>query len=481
MEPILSVATMAEVDASSDRSVDELMDSAGYGVALSASRMGIGYGSIVHVLAGKGNNGGDGYVAARYLCRRGAQVTVHALGDPGADTPAGRAALAAARAGVRVVPLGEVRDGDLIVDALFGTGFRGTVPDVVVPWIDAGMPVLAVDVPSGMSGDTGLAEGPAFTAARTATFHARKTGHVLGEGPDRCGVIDVHDIGLVGGAPEMSRFTGADVVAPRRARSAHKWSAGAVATVGGVPGLTGAAMFAARAAVAAGAGVSSILTTAATASTYEAIAPDLVAIQASESNSWKDHASEVLALLGRYDTLILGPGLEPVSSVFVERVIRQFDGTVVVDAGALNALARWDALADRSGPTVVTPHAGEFRRLTGDEPTPLASRWLAEATGAVVVLKGNPTFVTGTEQIVVDSGGPELATIGTGDVLAGMIGAFTAAGIDTLRAVAAATYLHGVAGASLARRGTVTAPDLIDEVRAVVAGYIGRDDRTGGD
>ena len=472
MERILSVAAMIEVDASSQRPVDHLMDAAGYGVALSAASMGIGYASVVHVLAGSGNNGGDGYVAARYLRRRGAAVTVHALSAPKAGSPAARAADAAVRAGVRVISLGGVHSGDLVIDALFGTGFRGKLPGEVLPWIESGIAVLAVDVPSGVSGDTGTVEGPAFTAKRTATFHALKTGHVLGEGPDRCGEIDVYDIGLEGGTPAMYRFATRDVVVPHRARTAHKWSAGAVATIGGVPGLTGAALLAARSAIVSGAGVSSILTTAATVSAYESLAPDLVTIQASESSSWRDHASEVLALMGRYDTLVLGPGLEPVSSVFVERIIRQFDGTVVVDAGALNALPRWDVLGERTGPTVITPHAGEFKRLTGDEPTPEAARWLHDATGAVVVLKGNPTFVTGEDQLVVDTGGPELATIGTGDVLAGMIGAFTASGIPTLNAVAGAAYLHGLAGSRLASRQTVTAPDLIREVGVVVAEFV---------
>ncbi|MCL1598694.1 MAG: NAD(P)H-hydrate dehydratase, partial [Actinomycetia bacterium] len=296
-----------------------------------------------------------------------------------------------------------------------------------------------------------------------------KTGHVLAEGPDRCGAVDVYDIGLEGGTPAMYRYTSRDLTVPFRHRTAHKWSAGAVATVGGVPGITGAAVLAARSAIASGAGVSSILTTAATVAAYETLAPDLVTIQASESSSWRDHASEVLSLMDRYDTLILGPGLEPVSSVFVERIVRQFDGTVIVDAGALNALARWDVLGERAGPTVITPHAGEFKRLTGDEPTPEAARWLHDATGAIVVLKGNPTFVTGEDQIVVDTGGPELATIGTGDVLAGMIGAFTAAGIPTLEAVASATYLHGLAGSRLGSRQTVTAPDLVREAAVVVA------------
>ncbi len=474
MHSVLSVRAMRQVDAASEKSIESLMDAAGYGVAMSAATMGAGYGSVVHVLAGRGNNGGDGIVAARYLKRRGASVTVHHHGVPEPRSPAGTAIVAARACGVGFVPLddaGPLGGGDLVIDALFGTGFRGDLPKEALPWTVANMPVLAVDIPSGVSGDTGHVSGPVFTAERTATFHALKTGHLLGEGPDRSGIIDVYDIGLVGGEASMYLFTAGDVVVPHRSRTAHKWSVGAVATVGGVPGLSGAAVLAARAALVGGAGVSTILTTPATATAYDMIAPDLVAIQASETDSWQDHPSEALALVERYDTLIVGPGLEPVSSVFVEQMICQFDGVVIVDAGALNALTRLDCLTDRAGPTVLTPHAGEFRRLTGDDPTPQAARLLAEATGAVVLLKGNPTFVTGDRQIVVNVAGPELATIGTGDVLSGTIGAFTAAGIPILEATASAAYLHGIAGRRLAETGTVTATELIGAIGALVTEY----------
>jgi len=469
MEPILSVAQMRAVDASSEKSVDMLMDAAGYSVARSAGAMGVGYGSVVRVLAGAGNNGGDGLVAARHLMRRGATVIVHQFATPEDDSAAGRARVAARSAGVRFEPFEEPRDADLIIDALFGTGLRDDLEETVIPWTESRMRVLAIDVPSGLDGDTGLVSGSAFTAERTATFHALKTGHVLGDGPDRCGFIEVYDIGLSGGEPSMFRFEESDVQNPVRARTVHKWSAGSVATIGGVPGLTGAAVLSARAALAAGAGVSSIFTTEDTAQIYETLAPDLISIQASESMTWRDHSSEVLSLLARFDALILGPGLEPVSTVFVERLIEQFRGTVIVDAGALKALARLNCLVSREGPTVLTPHAGEFRRLTGDPPTAEAAGWLAETTGAVVVLKGNPTVVTGDRQIIVDKGGPELASIGTGDVLAGMIAALAARGVPAFEAACSAVYLHGKAGAHLGASRTVTAPKLLDEVAALMS------------
>ena len=267
----------------------------------------------------------------------------------------------------------------------------------------------------------------------------------------------------------MFAFESSDVQVPARLRTGHKWSAGAVATIGGVPGITGAAVLAARAALVAGAGVSSILTTEATARFYETLAPDIVAIQASESMTWRDHSSEVLSLLGRYDALIIGPGLEPVSTVFVERLVEQFQGTVIVDAGALNALARLNCLINRKEPTILTPHAGEFKRLTGDEPSAEAAGWLAETTGAVVVLKGNPTVVVADATVIVNTGGPELATIGTGDVLSGMIAGLVARGVPAFEAACSAVYLHGDAGSRLAARRTVTAPVLVDEVAHVMA------------
>ena len=482
MEPVLSVAEMQRVDAMSADRADALMDAAGFSVAMSAAIMGTAYGTTVHVLAGRGNNGGDGYVAARYLSRRGVAVTVHHNGIPAQDTVAWRAMRAAEISAVRIQPLGDVIDGDLIVDAMYGTGFRGELPAVALPWTTTDIPVLSVDIPSGVSGDTGCTEGPAFRAQRTATFHMLKTGHLLGDGPDRCGVIDLYDIGLRGGEPTMWHFTDTDVAICTRLRTDHKWSVGAVATLGGTPGLTGAALLAARAAIVSGAGMSAILTTSGTAATYETMAPDLVAIQACGLESWSDDASEVLSRLDRFQSLIVGPGLEPANSRFVTHLAEGFSGTLILDAGALNALENLAVLANRSGDSVLTPHAGEFKRLTGSFPSPDAVRDLGERSGAVVVSKGNPTIVAGHGVLViVDSGGPELATIGTGDVLAGMIGAFTACGMPADEAAAAAAYLHGVAGRSLADRETVSAPALVWEIGATLSNFAssGIDPRSG--
>ena len=259
MQPVITPAESSRLDAVSADPVEVLMDRAGLGVALAAAEMGGGYGSRVTVLAGTGNNGGDGYVTARYLTRRGAAVTVEALGLPrDASSAAGLAAAAAKAAGVRIVPLGEPTPCDLLVDALFGAGFRGELASDVALWTDLDTPTLSVDVPSGLHAGSGLVEGAAFTADRTVTFQALKTGHLLGEGPDRSGRITVVDIGLIGIRPELLLCEGEDAPVPRRGRDAHKWSAGSVVVVGGSPGITGAAMLTATAALHGGAGAATI-------------------------------------------------------------------------------------------------------------------------------------------------------------------------------------------------------------------------------
>ncbi len=467
MRPVLSVAEMRRVDAQSTQDVDQLMDRAGYGVALVTAELGAGYGSTVRVLCGKGNNGGDGYVAATYLARRGATVTAHTLGTPEPDSPAGRAAGRASRAGVRIAPLGEPVPADFVVDAIVGTGFTGTLDATVAAWTETGAVVVSVDVPSGLDGDLGVAVGPVFVADATVTFHALKPGHVLGDGPDICGEVVVVDIGLSGGDPDLLVMQGSDVVVPHRTRNAHKWSAGAVATVGGVPGLTGAAGFTSAAALRAGAGVSIVTSTPDTNQVYVSQHPE-VTVLASPGNTSKADAEALLEHLGRFDVLIVGPGLEPASVEYVSTLVAGFGGAVVLDAGALNAASGPSDLV-RGGVTVLTPHAGEFRRLTGVEPSVEAARNLARDADAIVVLKGNPTMVVTSEiGLVIDIGGPELATMGSGDVLAGVIAAFLATSDEPLIATASAVYVHALAGRNAAATTTPTVIDVLRELGPTV-------------
>lgn len=468
MRPVLSVAEMRRVDAETTADIDLLMDRAGYGVALAASDLGAGYGSVIDVLCGKGNNGGDGYVAARYLTRRGAKVTAHQVGVPKSGTPAHRAMESARLAGVTVAPLREPGATDVVIDAVVGTGFIGHLSEDVAAWTALDAAVVAVDIPSGLNGDTGTPSGAVFNADFTVTFHALKPGHLVGDGPDLCGNVRVVDIGLTGGEPMMRVMEGSDVVVPMRPRTAHKWSSGAVATIGGVSGLTGAALFAARAALRAGAGVSVLVASSSTHGTYEARSDDLVVMDGGAMETGSD-AAALVERLARFDSLIIGPGLEPAPLAFVQGLVERFDGMLVVDAGALNAVSDPRLYAGRSAPTVLTPHAGEFSRLSGQPPSWEAAARLAETAGAVVLLKGSPTIIAGPEVVVVDTGGSELATIGSGDVLAGIIGAFGASDPNPMSAVTSAAYVHGLAGAYAARSSTVTVLDILEAVGPMVA------------
>lgn len=444
VKPVITPAESARLDASADISV--LMERAGLAVALAAAEMGAGYGSRVSILAGPGNNGGDGFVAACFLRARGADVTIHQIGQP--KTAHLRTRFARALdAGARPAAVEELRSPDLVIDAVFGGGMRAGLPAGLRSWIARHTPVLSIDVPSGLDPLTGEPGADCFTADRTVTFHALRTGHLLGQGPDRCGAITVADIGLHGGDPTFLVVEAEDAPRPPRPRTAHKWSAGSVLVMGGGRGMVGAAVLAARSALRFGAGAVGVSS------------PDVELVQAA--------APELLAvddLPSRYKVLVVGPGLGGAAADFVLGVIED-PRPAIFDADALGHLSI-DLLRRRLGPTILTPHAEEFRRLTGEEPSPEAARFLALETRTVVLLKGNPTFVTdGGVPWVVTSGGPELATIGTGDVLVGMIAALIGRGLDTVGAARSGAFWHGVAGAELARSGTVTADMLADEIR----------------
>lgn len=465
MRLVISPAESSRLDSTSPESVEILMERAGLGVALAAVDMGIGYGSRVVILAGAGNNGGDGYVAARYLQQRGVQVKVHALGYPRKDySPARLAAIRAVAAGVKVVDFDVPEPADLVIDALFGVGFRGQLPDVVLPWLDHAAPVLSVDVPSGLQAGTGLVDGDAFMATVTITFHAFKAGHLLGEGPERCGVVDAVDIGLHGGEPELRLCEFGDAPVLQRSRTDHKWSVGSVVIVGSSRGMVGAGVLAAVAALNAGAGSAAVVCPGAVQSEVAAMTPGILSKGVGKGDQFSlADVPEVLEYTDRFDVVVLGPGLGG-DDGFVREVVARRTGKLLIDADGLNNLGGPDPLAARTGPTMITPHAGEFARLAGAEASYTAAMAFAEDTGSIVLLKGNPTFVLGSEQWVVTTGGPELATIGTGDVLAGVVAALWSGGLDAETAARSGAFWHGIAGADLASRRTVTATELVKTV-----------------
>ncbi|WKZ82199.1 MAG: NAD(P)H-hydrate dehydratase [Acidimicrobiia bacterium] len=465
MRPVITPAESARLDEAAGTPGRLLLERAGLAVALAAVRMGAGYGRRVAVLTGPGNNGGDGWVAARHLRRRGAEVVVHSLGYPRGDSsPRRAAAIAAVRSGVSVRLLGETNECDLIVDALFGSGFRGSLPTAVASWTGLEVPVLAVDLPSGLDGLTGEAQGPVFRASRTVTFHALKTGHLVGDGPDLCGEVEVADIGLGGEIPEWLLCEDADAGVPERPSRAHKWSAGSVAVVGGSPGIVGASVLAGGAALHFGAGSVRVLVPRGVGGLAAAMDPGLTTEAVGDAESFDDgDAPVVLERASRFDVMLLGPGLGPESGGFAESLMRGWPKPMVIDADALRMITP-SMLAGRPAATVITPHAAEFTALTGEAAIPESAAGLASSTGAVVLLKGAPTFVMGTRRWVVTSGTRDLATIGTGDVLAGMVAALMARGMPPEDAARAAAHRHGRAGRRLAETTTVTAPRLMGEI-----------------
>lgn len=450
MKPVLTASEYGRVDRAYEGDLAQAMDRAGHAVALAAVRAGAGYGSRVVVLAGPGNNGGDGYVAARYLRRRGVHVVVHAMAPP--STPlAVNAANEAKALGVPVVEIGTPSSADVVVDALLGGGARRGLPSEVLEWIDTDAAVVAVDFPTGVDPDTGKVAQQAFVATETVTFGAMKTGHVRGDGPEYCGRVTVADIGVSGGRPSMFIAEEVDAILPSRPRRAHKWSAGAVLIVGGSVGMIGAAILAGRSALNFGAGTVYLVTPE--ADLAQRVAPEIPAYDLSQAERDID----------RFDVVVAGPGMASDDAEAVRPLLSKA-GRLVLDAGALTpptlAVAR-----EGGADVVITPHDAEFERIAGVGAGSFSIRSFATREQITVVRKGNPTMISeGGPPVLVTTGGPELATIGTGDVLAGMIGALWARGLDATSAAISAVYRHGLAGSELARDRTVTADALVDQV-----------------
>ncbi|HEV2766928.1 MAG TPA: NAD(P)H-hydrate dehydratase [Acidimicrobiales bacterium] len=424
MIPVVTPEEMAAVDAAAPEPVEILVRRAGGAVARAAVQaLGGTYGRRVVVVAGKGNNGADGREAARRLRRAGARVTVLDAGGHHTEVP----------------------PCDLVIDAAYGTGFRGDWR----PPHPRGAPVLAVDIPSGVDGRTGEASPEVLAAVRTVTFAALKPGLLLGRGPDLAGEVVVADIGLdVGRAAKARLVTDGDVGGwlPSRPRQTHKWKS-AVWVVAGSPGMSGAATLAARGALRAGAGYVRLSTPGAPpghVAPLEAVGWPLAA------EGWAD---DVLADAGRFRAVVVGPGLGGGEEMAgeVRRLVRSCPVPVVVDGDGLAALDGAEC-AGLAPSTVLTPHDGEYRRLCGHPPAADrlgAARELATATGAVVLLKGSTTVVAGPEgpALLAAAGDARLATAGTGDVLSGVVGALLAAGLDPPVAAAAAAHVHGRAAA----------------------------------
>ncbi len=456
MLPVLTVAEMGAVDARARETtpLEVLVGRAGRAAALAATELlGGTYGRRVTVVAGRGNNGADGRIAAELLTRRGARVTVLDAADAAGGAGAGRDLLGAP---------------DLVIDAAYGTGFHG---EYRAPEVAEGTPVLAVDIPSGVRGDTGEASGSPLAADRTVTFAALKPGLLQWDGVHLAGEVTVADIGLDPGESEIGVVEDADVTAlvPARRYGGNKWSA-AVLVVAGSPGMTGAASLSTRAAYRAGAGMVRLGIPGAglgSGAVDEAVGVDL------DQEGWSTAALEAAE---RCRAVVVGPGLgrAPATAGEVKRLVAESPVPVVVDADALFALDRVDGgeLVTGRAPVVLTPHDGEYARLMGGAPGPDridAARRLATASGSVALLKGPTTAVAdaGGEVLLNNTGTVRLATAGTGDVLSGVIGALLARGVEPRWAAALGAHVHGAA-ARLGPAEGLVAGDLPDLVAVVM-------------
>ncbi len=458
MIPVVTPLRMRAVDAAAGDPVEVLIERAGEAVArVAVALLGGTYGRTVCVLAGPGNNGADGRVAAERLRARGLRVHVF----PADDLP------------------DQLPPCELVVDAAFGTGFR-VDREGRAPWTPphvGRVPVLAVDIPSGLDGLTGIAAEGTLAATATVTFGALKPGHLLGRGPDLCGDLQLASIGLdtavgAAGGPPMGVVQASDVVAwvPPRGRTDHKWVS-AVRVVAGSASMRGAASLCAAAAHRAGAGLVVLSVPGG-----DGRAPVEVIDREIPAARWAD---AVLTDLHRFQALVVGPGLgrDDDTRTAVADIVARTSLPVVVDGDGLAALP-WNAegslahLRQRGGPVVLTPHDGEFALLTGTRPGAdrvAAAHRLAEATGAVVLLKGPTTIVADPAgpTYFVSNGDERLATAGTGDVLAGVIAALLARGATPAHAAAAGAWLHGAAAQAGPRHGLV-ASDLLLELPGVL-------------
>jgi len=488
---LLRVAAVRKLEAAAlARAPDAaLMERAGDAVARLAATMTAERGGIVIVLAGPGNNGGDALVAARLLHERGIGVRVALLDEP--SRYRGDAAIAwsrwrevASTDADPIDPLPAIADAVLVIDGLFGIGSNRAPSGKARDWIVAvnavDVPVLSIDVPSGVDADTGHVADLAFDADRTITFIADKPGLHTGDAVDHVGVVAVEKLGIddeaafaIGDAGCIngpSRFE--RLFAPRRLNS-HKGSNGSVAVIGGDHGMVGAALMASRMALHAGAGRVYVKLIAEDAPTYDVLHPELMlraSLDGLDANAFA-----------------IGPGLGH-GDAARELIIHAIDHakTLVIDADALNLISKDTDLASRVSsrpakglaPAVLTPHPLEAARLFGSDVETIQRDRMVSATtlaarfASVVVLKGAGTIIAAPDGswVINTTGNPALGTGGTGDVLCGLVAGLLAQHLAPFEAACAAVWLHGAAADDLVGAGIgplgLTASELIPAIRA---------------
>ena len=436
----------------------------------------------VFVVAGPGNNGGDGFVAARHLARLGTSAVVLLVGAARAKLAGDTAAMAAAWHGIGGETI-EIPDakrwqaaaaflpGDVIVDALFGTGLDRPLAGLAAEAVetinraaDAGAAVVAVDLPSGLSASSSEVPGPAVQADLTVTFARPKVAHLLPPAEHLCGTVTVADIGIPDAAiyatdPDLHwvLLDEAALMLPERAPEDHKGHFGHVLVVAGSAGKAGAAALTGWGALRAGAGLVTVAAPAPARAEVGQFAAELMteALPATRDGVLaKGAAARALSLAGDCSVLAVGPGLGAGAAAEVRALVKDAPVPVVLDADGINAFAgRLAALARRRAPLVVTPHPGEAARLLGASVEEVqadrvaAARAIARGANAVAVLKGYRTIVadpSGTA-FINPSGNPGMATAGMGDALTGIVAGLMAQGLEPLDAAVLGVFLHGLA------------------------------------
>lgn len=504
---IVSADEMRRIDRHAIRTVgipgSVLMESAGRSVyAEIAKREAPLQGKRAWVFAGPGNNGGDGFVIARYLHLNGVAVQMLHLGSkPGTKGDAVLEARILEKTGLKALKVSSPKfltdwakkasRPDFVVDALFGTGQTRVLAGVFFSAVQlinrTGTPVYSVDLPTGLHADTGEVLGSAVRATCTVTFGFKKRGFYQGAGPDLCGEIAVADISLddrwgdVVKASKLYEITPASLRGffPSRSRSSHKGSFGHVLVVAGSPEKSGAAILASRAALRAGAG---LVTLAVGESTHAIVKSQLVEVMTEslpddgKGGLGSDSLDRLIELSQGKSAVLIGPGLIPSKALrtLLHRYLSEIKIPTVLDADGLNTFGpEIRKLGSALKRIVLTPHPGEMSRLTGLSTKEVqadrigTAREFSDDTGATVVLKGAGTVVAASDgaTYINPTGNPGMATAGMGDVLAGMLASYLGQGLDLSAASRAAVFLHGMAGdraeSEKGARGLL-ASDLID-------------------
>jgi NAD(P)H-hydrate epimerase len=420
----------------------------------------------VAVVCGAGNNGGDGYVLARLARAQRLEVDVMALSDPKLLQGDARRAwedFTAAGGSVSEWRESRLRDADVLVDAIFGTGLSRPLDAQMCEWIqainDSRIPILALDVPSGLHADTGASLGAVVMAERTIAFVGLKLGYYLGEGPNCTGILTFDGLDLPAEAAESVGYAALRIeehalarLLPRRRRTTHKGQQGHVLVIGGNLGMAGAARLAGEAALRVGAGLVTVATRQENVASVVAQRPELIC-------RGVERAEDLGALLDRADVLAMGPGMGQdawAASMFEAALAREMP--TVLDADALNLLARTSLSREC---WILTPHPGEAGRLLGTDGAAVqrdrlgSANAIAKRYGGVTVLKGAGTLVVARDALpaICDQGNPGMASPGMGDVLTGVIAGIAAQTSDLAGAARAGVLVHAMAGDMSARRG----------------------------